>query len=109
MKPVILLGLESSGKTSLAHRLQGLDEVSVNVRGSTKSYGQYATNDYVIMDTPGFRKGMISLFMIYCQSILPRLKKSGLLHVVLISMKKCRHYTKLLSAINLHISCLESL
>lgn len=57
MKPVILLGLESSEKTSLAHRLQGLDDVSVNVRGSTKSYEHYATNDYVIMDTPGFRLG----------------------------------------------------
>lgn len=57
MKPVILLGLESSGKTSLAQRLQGLDDVSVNVRGSTKSYKQYATNHYVIVDTPGFRIG----------------------------------------------------
>lgn len=57
MKPVILLGLESSGKTSLAQRLQGLDDVSVNVRGSTKSYIQYATNHYVIVDTPGFRIG----------------------------------------------------
>lgn len=57
MKKVLLIGLESSGKTSLVHKLKGLEHVAINVRGSTKTYDKHQLESYEILDTPGFRLG----------------------------------------------------